>query len=59
MKCEHGTTPWWDCEEGCTRRPKYGFLLKGGGWTPKTHITVGDLPPSDEVDAQKREEGLR
>jgi hypothetical protein len=34
---------------------KHGFLVKGG--TPKFHIDVGDLPPSDEADDWKKQHG--
>lgn len=49
--------PWMECPY-CRATSHYGFHLKGDGWTPKGSVSVGDLPPYDEVRDKKREEGL-
>lgn len=55
--CTHGIRPWWDCED-CRESSKYGVNFKGKGWTRKTYIKTGDLPPYDEVVDAKKEHGL-
>ena len=48
--------PWMSCPT-CLVDSNYGFRLKGTGWTPKGEIYHGDLPPHDEVQAKRKEEG--
>ena len=50
------TQPWMACPH-CRATSTYAFGIEGG--TPKFHRDIGDLPPSDEVTAQKREAGHR
>lgn len=48
--------PWYTCPH-CRATSHYSFEVNGG--TPKFHREVGDLPPHDEVSAQKREQGCK
>jgi predicted nucleic acid-binding Zn ribbon protein len=47
------------CREGRMERRITAPMLhfKGSGWTPKHYLQVGDLPPSEEVDAFRKERG--
>jgi len=52
IECEHQGGSWLECDI-CVRTSQMSFKVKGG--TPKFFLTNDDLPPSEEVDAAKRE----
>jgi len=56
--CGHAdhVNPYWDCEH-CQENPGGPLVIfKGTGWTPKT-LTHDRLPPHDEVQQKRREQG--
>jgi len=60
MKCEHGEKSWTECET-CRKSSTYlrvGPRFKGTGWTGKSSLWVGDLPPHEEVAARRKEQGV-
>lgn len=54
--CEHGIVPWTECER-CVRTARPSFRLLGGGWTESEYVDNDSLPPLNEVNARRREQG--